>query len=295
MRRPLPSVRTKAYRTFETVRMDSVWGTLRTRQVPLLVSMGRALSNLAPAAIVSHCAELIDFDEADYMDGRWRVTVNWAGSRAGLEHFLERVESRLSLTGDVLEVDQAELKGCQAAGDAHDLAEKIVEAASKVASLAAPGLKFSVGTVFERNSGKPPSQYVFAKGIAALQIGSSFHIDVYDAAGNKILPVRWPRHVLDQPVVKHALEILASLEDGDWGGLFKLIELLQSDRAPLAKWELKARLDRISRQANSPTAVGLNARHAIERSAPPSSSLSFGEAVSDVRDAVTRWIESKSV
>lgn len=229
------------------------------------------------------------------MDRRWRVTVNWAGSRADLEYFLERVESRLLLANDVLEVVPAELKDCQDASSVHDLAKEVVEAANEVASLAAPGLKFSVGTVIEMNSGKPPSQYVFAKGISGLQFGSSFHADAYDAAGNKILPVRWPRHVLAQPVVKHALTILASLGDGDWGGLFKLIELLQSDRAPLAEWELKARLDRISRHANSPTAAGLSARHAVEKSAPPNSSLSFGEAVSDVREAVTRWIESKSV
>lgn len=229
------------------------------------------------------------------MDASWRVIVNWAGSRAGLEHFLEQVESRLFLTGDTLEVDPAELKDCREAGDAHDHAERIVQAASAAASLAAPGLKFNVGTVIGGKAGMPPSQFVFAEMTAGLQIGSSCHLDVYDSSGNRILPVRWPRHVLDQPVVKHALEILASLEDGDWGGLFKLIELLQSDRAPLAKWELKARLDRISRHANSPTAAGLNARHAIERSAPPSSSLSFVEAVSDVREAVTRWIESKSV
>lgn len=229
------------------------------------------------------------------MDGCWRVTVNWVGSRTGLEHFLEQVESRLCLMGDALEVAPAELKDCKEAGDAHDLAEEIVQAASEAASLAAPGLKFSVGTVIGGKAGMPPPQYVFAKGTAVLQTGSWCHLDVYDTSGNRILPVRWPRHVLDHPVVKHALEILSSLEDGDWSGLFKLIELLQSDKAPLAKWELKARLERISRHANSPSAVGLNARHAIERSAPPSSSLSFAEAVSDVREAITRWIESKSV
>ncbi|MEW9046716.1 MAG: hypothetical protein AB2387_06515 [Stutzerimonas stutzeri] len=231
----------------------------------------------------------------NYLDGCWRVTVNWMGSRTGLEHFLEQVECRLFLTGDTLEVDPTELKDCKEAGDAHDHAEGIVLAASVAASLAAPGLKFSIDKVIGGKAGMPPSQYVFATGAAVLQIGSSCHLDVYDTSGNRILPVRWPRDVLDQPVVKHALEIVASLEDGDWGGLFKLIELLQSDSAPLAKWELKARLERISRHANSPTAVGLNARHAVERSAPPSSSLSFAEAVSDVREAVTRWVESKSI
>lgn len=100
----------------------------------------------------------------NYLDGCWRVTVNWMGSRTGLEHFLEQVECRLFLTGDTLEVDPTELKDCKEAGDAHDHAEGIVLAASVAASLAAPGLKFSIDKVIGGKAGMPPSQYVFATG-----------------------------------------------------------------------------------------------------------------------------------
>lgn len=65
---------------------------------------------------MSHCVELFDLVEADYVNGLWRVTVSWAGSRAGLEHILEWVKSWLDRTGDALG-GTTRLMGCEEARD----------------------------------------------------------------------------------------------------------------------------------------------------------------------------------
>lgn len=232
-------------------------------------------------------------DEIDEMSKRWRVTVDWSGPQAALDHFMDRADTGLLQDGSELVVNPVEFQECSNAGAVNLLAIQIIQKSMLVAAFLSPGLSLRIKAIEDLAAGTPSAQYVFADAIDGLGISSFFYAEAYDAKGNKIPPARWPRHVLAQPVVSHALEILANLRKGDWAGLFKVIELIQDDRAPLAEWQMKTKLEKISHYANSPAAAGKGARHAVQKGSAPSKKMTYEEASNTVREAVYRWIDWK--
>jgi hypothetical protein len=96
--------------------------------------------------------------------------------------------------------------------------------------------------------------------------------------------------------VARALRILA--EPTSWHNLYRIFEVIR-DNCRGEKWirshgwATKTAMDRFRHTANSPTAIGREARHGSERSTPPPNPVSIREARLLVETIVGGWLRWK--
>jgi len=79
-----------------------------------------------------------------------------------------------------------------------------------------------------------------------------------------------------------------------WYGLYKVFEIIREDAGNIVKrgWCTEAELRRFTQTANSPEALGMNARHAKAIPAP-SDPMSLSSAASFIRKMMSAWLEEK--
>jgi len=70
----------------------------------------------------------------------------------------------------------------------------------------------------------------------------------------------------------------------DIGGLKEIVE---------RGWATKASLELMERTANSPGAVGLEARHGVERTEPPRRPMLLADARNMIRSISIAWLDRK--
>lgn len=98
----------------------------------------------------------------------------------------------------------------------------------------------------------------------------------------------------DQKAAK-ALRLLGTREQS-WAELYKLYEIVYSDVGNKVfenSWATRNKIRLFTHTANSAGAVGDDARHAKEDSAPPPSPMALLEAQTLIRRLVMRWLRSK--
>lgn len=85
----------------------------------------------------------------------------------------------------------------------------------------------------------------------------------------------------------------------DWVKLYRILEIVGLDVGDLDSiavngWATKAALRLFKHTANSPAAVGLDARHGAETTAPPKQPMTISEASALISSIVHAWLRSKA-
>lgn len=96
--------------------------------------------------------------------------------------------------------------------------------------------------------------------------------------------------------VKKVFRIWTKCEH-DWVNLYKVYEVIQDDvgrRIIEDGWATKKKTECFSRTAQSPGAIGDDARHGVEKSEPPKNPMSLLEAQRLIIVIVRKWLEWKS-
>lgn len=95
--------------------------------------------------------------------------------------------------------------------------------------------------------------------------------------------------------VKRALHLIEN-DFETWYGLYKVYEVIQEDvgNIPERGWCTEAELKRFKRTANSPEALGVDARHGKMIPAPPDP-MSLSSAESFIRRLMSAWLKEKKV
>ncbi|HTS51949.1 MAG TPA: hypothetical protein VMH26_01635 [Burkholderiales bacterium] len=97
--------------------------------------------------------------------------------------------------------------------------------------------------------------------------------------------------------VEKALRLFGA-GSSDWVGLYRLFEVIEADVGGLSSivglgWATNGELRRFKHTANSPGAVGDQARHGSESTLPPKDPMSLADARLLVEQLLRRWLESK--
>ena len=84
----------------------------------------------------------------------------------------------------------------------------------------------------------------------------------------------------------------------DWVNLYRIFEIVADDLGGLESidasgWVTKASMKLFKHTANSPSALGLEARHGASRTQPPIHPMSISEARALVNSIVHAWLRSK--
>lgn len=94
--------------------------------------------------------------------------------------------------------------------------------------------------------------------------------------------------------------VLRTLDAGsfDWSTLYKVIELIREDcggerHFASRRWCSRTKYDLFKRTANSPRAIGKDARHGVEKTVPPKKPMTLAEAQAFVRKVVRAWVLAK--
>lgn len=127
--------------------------------------------------------------------------------------------------------------------------------------------------------------------------------EVRSADGELVMPPElpteeWARLLLGDASISLVSELLSRQPLG-WNDLYRSLEIIADDVGGLHKitslgWATKESLRRFKRTANSPSAIGLDARHGVDQGEPPSSPMILSEAVALLETIVYQWMWSKT-
>lgn len=97
--------------------------------------------------------------------------------------------------------------------------------------------------------------------------------------------------------VAETLRLLAK-GDNNWVNLYRIYEVVAKDvggdeAVVKTGWATRASLRQFKHTANSPGAIGHEARHGVDPGQPPVSPMSLPEAKSFVRGIMQKWLRSK--
>lgn len=104
---------------------------------------------------------------------------------------------------------------------------------------------------------------------------------------------RWIEAAEADPRVARALRLL-SKRSLTWADVYRLVETVQSavEEETLQRWSSKKQRQRLMHTANSITAVGDEARHGVERTAPPPQPMPIEEARKIAKLLVEQWLRT---
>jgi len=95
------------------------------------------------------------------------------------------------------------------------------------------------------------------------------------------------------PAVEEVLNRLKQ-QPLDWVNLFRIYEIIKKDAGKMIlKWATQGEIKNFSHTAQSPEAIGSQARHGIETSTPPTNPMSFDKAKDLIGTIYKGWINSK--
>jgi hypothetical protein len=106
---------------------------------------------------------------------------------------------------------------------------------------------------------------------------------------------RWLKLAASDELVERALRLFGRGEPS-WGTLYSVFEVVQSSvggRMFEHDWVTKTEVKRFTHTANSPGALGDEARHGTESTEPPQVPMSLGEARELIDRLLTRWLEDR--
>jgi hypothetical protein len=180
------------------------------------------------------------------------------------------------------------------AHEVYKWAQKMLPFINGSARLQSTGFKeIGIDLIVHLNpDGTRPSQGFLS---ATIEIRCSVELDTRTSPTQPTSVEEWVTLTkMDQQVAK-ALRLLGTREQS-WAELYKLYELVHSDvgsKMFVDGWATKKKINLFTHTANSVGAVGDDARHAKEDSAPPSVPMPLSEAETLIKNVVMRWLRSK--
>ena len=110
--------------------------------------------------------------------------------------------------------------------------------------------------------------------------------------------VAFARAAAQDAEAQKALRFLAP--QADWYSIYKAYEVVLRDvggkqAVTSLGWAKKKEQDLFTRTANSYDALGIEARHGVQREEPPDTPMAYDEACSFVVSLVKRWLQEKVV
>lgn len=130
-----------------------------------------------------------------------------------------------------------------------------------------------------------------------------FEIETHNANGEVVPPPelptdRWKDLLLNNVDVSLVCELL-DRKPSEWNDLYRSLEVIAEDVGGLYQihelgWATKESIRRFKHTANSPSSIGLNARHGVDQGHPPTAPMILSEAVALIDMIVYQWIWSKT-
>lgn len=161
-------------------------------------------------------------------------------------------------------------------------------------------LLVKMGNLFQYEDSRRVSAYVFPPAAVMTVSAGSLTIVARDPAGEEEV-----HHPGDRVLglvtmaqrdecVRMVLSLLRKGDDG-WDTLYKILEVVKENSGcPIAKgWIGKKEEERLRRTANDCSAIGVSARHGVQRHEPTPNPMSLTEAQLLVRKLVDCWIRWK--
>ncbi len=183
-------------------------------------------------------------------------------------------------------------------------ADEILALINGAARLALGALRpIQIGAIYRKRSGAPPEIHVMAEPVI-VHLRSSASVWVVDAGGtiqesHPADPVRdWLALGRSDAAVGKVLQSVAA-GTMDWVNLYRMLEIVSEDAGGLDTiisngWATKRSLRLFKHTANSPGAVGLDARHGAETTDAPAAPMPISEARSLITSTVHAWLRAKT-
>lgn len=178
----------------------------------------------------------------------------------------------------------------------------VLNGASRLALEAIESIR--VGTVYRRREDGLRDAFVFAEPAVIRFRGFTptvtlTHVDGSVEKFRPADPVKlWADVAAKNDAVRSVL-LLIGAGALDWVNLYRILELVQSDaggvNAIVANgWATSSSLKLFKHTANSPGALGLDARHGAEATLPPKHPMTISEARAMMNSIVQAWLRGKS-
>lgn len=191
---------------------------------------------------------------------------------------------------------------CKTSNEVLEIAVEILGILNGATKLALGGnLGFTESGVLEQ---RPDGTQTFYMHVSdTIHVRESFVLSVVDSEGNVIeehrpadpIPI-WLQASLDNDALGKVFRLFG--QQHDWVNLYKIFEVIESDVGGVNKiaengWSTKTQVKTFKHTANSPNAVGDDARHGKEHTEPPKSPMLLSEARVLVETLVHHWLRSK--
>jgi hypothetical protein len=188
--------------------------------------------------------------------------------------------------------------------EVREKAEKLLRFINNLASVERKGFRTVSYDCIVKVEDKQTRRYHYYIRPKSIEVGRVYvgrpKLTVYDSEGNIVESPRLPSFIeLALPIILNNSNVakatrLWSDKDHDWGNLYKIWEVIRDDdKNGTSQWVTKAQFTRFTHTANSPHAVGDDARHGTTKQEPPKEPMTLDEGENFIRGLLHQWIRSK--
>jgi hypothetical protein len=187
----------------------------------------------------------------------------------------------------------------------HQKAESMVALLSGGSRLALDATEsIRVGAVYQLHNDGRRDTFIFSEPavISFRMISPTVRMTYADGTVKEFHPAdpikQWMALALSNDAVAKVLRILSS-GTLDWVNLYRILEIIATDVRGFESivsngWGTNASIKLFKRTANSPDAVGIDARHGATTTQPPAKPMSISEAQALINSIVHAWLRAKS-
>jgi hypothetical protein len=133
---------------------------------------------------------------------------------------------------------------------------------------------------------------------ATINVGSSCSVSIQLEGGQDIIRnlefESWRKLAEEDEIVKNVFRQITDFEH-NWINLYKVYEIVNKDarKKKIEQWITKDKISQFTRTANSQSAIGDDARHGVDKHAPPKEPMSLSEADALIMNLLQQWLEWK--
>jgi len=104
----------------------------------------------------------------------------------------------------------------------------------------------------------------------------------------------WRKLAEEDEIVKNVLRQITDFEH-NWINLYKVYEIVNKDagKKKIEQWITKDKISQFTHTANSQSAIGDDARHGVDKHAPPKEPMSLYEAEALIMTLLQKWLQWK--
>ncbi|MGB3558818.1 MAG: hypothetical protein WBA24_09765, partial [Geitlerinemataceae cyanobacterium] len=130
------------------------------------------------------------------------------------------------------------------------------------------------------------------------EIGGHTRVDITEFKGGKVRNSNaekfknWSK-AKDDEKIKCVRDLF---KNQNWGNLYRIYEIIESecgDKIYQNSWASKNKITQFTRTANSPAAIGYEARHGVQKTDPPPNPMSLQDAQLLIRSIIEKWLNWK--